>query len=104
MLGVARPVNLHCMSERGRVCEEVFRLPLISLLREGAAEEEGGGEGEIADSELGDEEPPTLALDASSTVTTGSHLLYLSDQVVGGSHTHAIIESHLLYLSSAYSL
>lgn len=70
-----------CMSERGRVCEDVFRLPLVSLLRLGACQEEVGGEGEGADSELGEEDPPTHALDASSTVTTGSHLLYLSDQV-----------------------
>ncbi len=65
------------MAERGRVCEEMFHLPLVSLLREGVWPEE---EGEGVDSETGDEDPPTLGLEASSTVTTGS-LLYLSDQV-----------------------
>ncbi len=66
------------MTERGRVCEDMFRLPLVSLLREGVWPEE---DVEGVDSEMGDEDPPTLALEASSTVTTGSHLLYLSDQV-----------------------
>ena len=67
------------MSERGRVCEDVFRLPLVPLLRVGACESERT-EGDT-ESDMGDDDPPTLALDASSTVTTGSHLLYLSDQV-----------------------
>ena len=65
-------------------------MPLVSLLRVPACEEEGGAseEGVVGDhdteSEMGEDEPQSvggLAHDASSTVTTGSHLVFFSDQV-----------------------
>ena len=103
-----RPVDALCMSERARVCEEVFRMPLVSLLRvpvceeEGVANEEGATGDHDTESEMGEDEPQSvgaLTHDASSTVTTGSHLVFLSDQVSRCSahtrtHTHTHTHTH----------
>ncbi len=83
-----------CMGDRHETSEEMFRLPPVSLLRMPPCEEEAGSGGEgflgadqDTESEMGEtEEDSSLllvpsGLESSSTVPTGSNLLYLSDQV-----------------------
>ena len=77
------------MSDRRKTGEDIFRLPPASLLRVPTCEDdpvEGGGVDNDAESEMGDGEEEMTGIgvpthDASSTATTGSNLLYLSDQV-----------------------
>ena len=88
---VPRPVDPMCMSDRHENSEEMFSLPLVSLLRMPPCEEEGSGDGCVMDqdteSEMGDGEEessivlPPPPMDATSSMPTGSNLLYLSDQV-----------------------
>ena len=81
---LCRPVDPLCMSDRRKTSEELFRRPPVSLLRVPVCEDEtleGDTESEMGD---GEEEATSVgapAHDASSTATTGSNLLYLSDQV-----------------------
>ena len=96
VMGIAKPVDPNCMSDRRKMGEDIFRLPPASLLRvpacedepvEGAAGGSGGGADHDAESEMGDGEEEMTSMgvpahDASSTATTGSNLLYLSDQVI----------------------
>ena len=98
VMGIAKPVDPNCMSDRRKTGEDTFRLPPASLLRVPVCEDEpveggsgagGGGGGGVdhdAESEMGDGEEEMTSMgvpvhDASSTATTGSNLLYLSDQV-----------------------
>ena len=88
---VVRAVDSQCMSDRHETCEEMFRLPPISLLRTFPSEEEGSGEGSPSsadpdtESELGDGEEDSLPapLENSGLSAAGANLLYLSDQVGG---------------------
>ena len=93
VMGIAKPVDSNCMSDRRKTGEDIFRLPPASLLRVPVCEDEpvegagGGGVDHDAESEMGDGEEELTsmgvpAIDASSTATTGSNLLYLSDQVM----------------------
>jgi hypothetical protein len=95
VMGITKPVDPNCMSDRRKTGEEIFRLPPASLLRVPVCEDEpveggggagGGGVDHDAESEMGDGEEEMTSIgvpahDASSTATTGSNLLYLSDQV-----------------------
>ena len=75
------------MTDRHETSEEMFRLPPVSLLRMAPYEEEVSVEGHVAEqdteSEMGEGEDDTLAssLDHTPSLTAGSNLLYLSDQV-----------------------
>ena len=88
-MGISKPVDPNCMSDRRKTGEDIFRLPPASLLRVPTCEDdpvEGGGVDNDAESEMGDGEEEMTGIgvpthDASSTATTGSNLLYLSDQV-----------------------
>ena len=97
-MGIAKPVDPNCMSDRRKTGEDIFRLPPASLLRVPVCEDDhveagggggtagGGGVDHDAESEMGDGEEEMTSIgvpahDASSTATTGSNLLYLSDQV-----------------------
>ena len=89
-MGISKPVEPNCMSDRRRTGEEIFRLLPASLLRVPACEDEPLDSATVdhdAESEMGDAEEEITgsvgvpAHDASSTATTGSNLLYLSDQV-----------------------
>ena len=91
-MGLAKPADPACMSDRRKTGDDIFRLPPASMLRVPLCDDEPmeGGGGDQADSESkmgeGDEELPNIGIglpshDASSTATTGSNLLYLSDQV-----------------------
>lgn len=99
-MGISRPVDPNCMSDRRKTGEEIFRLPPVSLLRKREDEpaDNGGGGGGGADhdaeSEMGDKEEEITSIgvpahDASSTATTGSNLLYLSDDQVHTPVRHA---------------
>ena len=97
VMGITKPVDPNCMADRRKTGEEIFRLPPASLLRVPVCEDEpveggggasggGGGVDHDAESEMGDGEEEMTSMgvpahDASSTATTGSNLLYLSDQV-----------------------
>lgn len=89
-MGISKPVDPNCLSDGRKIGEEMFRLPAASLLRVPVCEDEpmdSAGVDHDAESEMGDgEEEMTSSVgvpahDASSTATTGSNLLYLSDQV-----------------------
>ena len=89
VMGIAKPADPNCMSDRRKTGEDIFRLPPASLLRVPVCEDDPVESARVdhdAESEMGDGEEEMASMgvpahDASSTATTGSNLLYLSDQV-----------------------
>lgn len=88
-MGIAKPIDPSCMSDRRKTGDDIFRLPPASMLRVPLCDDdpvEGGDHDAESKMGEGEEELPGIGVpahDASSTATAGSNLLYLSDHSVG---------------------